>query len=62
MKGDKAIQEAIKTLRLTIAINELLPPDLQCKRFIARMKVQLARLQRKPDLKLVITTNPKPVG
>jgi hypothetical protein len=45
MKDDKAIQEAMRTLRLTIRINELLPPDMQCKRAIARVKAQLARLR-----------------
>ena len=57
MKNDKAIQEAIRTLRLTIAINELVPPDMRSERFIARMKTKLTGLQQKPTLKLVTTTS-----
>jgi hypothetical protein len=43
-------QEEMRKLELTIAINEMLPPERQCKDFIAEQRAKLAHLQRPLEL------------
>jgi hypothetical protein len=42
-----------RELALLIKINELLPPNRQCDKYITKMEADLARLQQGPKLKLV---------
>jgi hypothetical protein len=55
MSAETKHEEEVHVLKMQIAINEMLPAQLRCDDFIARMKVKLARLEKKSqNLKLVI--------
>lgn len=47
--------EQIRQLETEIRVNEALPAGMRCDNAIRRMKSELARLKRGPDLKLVKT-------
>lgn len=51
-----AFEREVRELSMLIAVNEMLPADMQCQRYLARLRAKLARLQQRPKLKLVIDT------
>jgi hypothetical protein len=54
MKPKQQLDYDIRILEIQIAVNEMLPPSMQCRDGIAAMKLKLAQLQqRKPSLTLV---------
>jgi hypothetical protein len=46
MTNKSSSDKKIRQLQLEIAVNEMLPADMQCRDFIARRKAQLAALQK----------------
>jgi hypothetical protein len=56
MRSDQRSEE-IHLLQVQIRLNEMLPADMQCEDGITKMKARLARLQEKPNLKLVTQTS-----
>ena len=51
------LETEIAVLEMQIAVNEMLPRDMQCKGYIAKLKAQLARMRQKPSLKPVSDKN-----
>jgi hypothetical protein len=53
MKSQKMLKEEIRLLKLQISINEMISVSLRDQPSTDEMKLKLARLQQKAELKLV---------